>query len=685
MATTVLNPFVVGGAIGDPSGRGFYGRDDIFDFVRSSLMAARRAPIVLYGQRRIGKSSILKQLPRRLPELTCVFFDLQGKAGMTLDQVLYGLAREIASALEMPPPERDQATEHRFPAFLKTAVSKLDNQPDRLVLLFDEFDVVDPAFADKGVAASTFIPYLGQLISNYPQIGFILVVGRKAEELSESFFASILKDSLTKRIGRLSREEVTQLINESTADSMRFDKTAVARVYQLTAGHPFCAQVLCHCIWSRFSRERTPGPWRVTRSHVDAALPEAIELGANGLNWIYDGLTKPTHRAFLAALATLTEPPNGPPATLDEIHRALRARRVATDEIDLASAPRELESFDVIARNDSQYRFAVPVIGAWIHENRPLQEISDQTRLYNPRAYKYFELATESFDQGNYDSAIEDFRSALAASPVFREALQGLSSALRLRSKPGDLDLAIEAYERLIDIDPATPRTPLVDMLADSIEAGGHVEQIEARFKRLKELDADGLALARANRLLAESARNHAAGWWTRSDHIAQSLFTLIGDAEGMKLAAERIRRKGRIGAGFLAGAFVLALAAWSPLSLIPANLDFLRYVAAALAGAFAGSAIELSEAGSPRLVLTRAPWTLIGALCGLGLKALGMGSLWALVLTAFLGFVIEAAAIAERSTNIPDRVKRKPAPVDNPERKRLEEILRGIRDKISH
>src|ERR1051325_9136831 len=63
-----LNPYVVGGAL-DPSGKAFYGREDIFEFVRSGLNVAQRNPILLYGQRRVGKSSILRQLPRRLSPL----------------------------------------------------------------------------------------------------------------------------------------------------------------------------------------------------------------------------------------------------------------------------------------------------------------------------------------------------------------------------------------------------------------------------------------------------------------------------------------------------------------------------------------------------------------------------------------------------------------------------------------
>ncbi len=38
MASAILNPFIVGGALSDPSGRGFFGREEVFDFVNSSLM-----------------------------------------------------------------------------------------------------------------------------------------------------------------------------------------------------------------------------------------------------------------------------------------------------------------------------------------------------------------------------------------------------------------------------------------------------------------------------------------------------------------------------------------------------------------------------------------------------------------------------------------------------------------------
>src|SRR5215212_9454893 len=105
MGTAVLNPYVTGGALTDSGGLSFYGRDDIFTFIRSVLQSRRRQPILLYGQRRIGKSSVLRQLPNRLPaDLVFVYFDLQGMGGMGLNQVLYGLSRAISDQLGIDRP-----------------------------------------------------------------------------------------------------------------------------------------------------------------------------------------------------------------------------------------------------------------------------------------------------------------------------------------------------------------------------------------------------------------------------------------------------------------------------------------------------------------------------------------------------------------------------------------------------
>jgi hypothetical protein len=60
-----LNPYVAGSVLDGEEG--FFGREDILRLVEDELRSPHQNAVVLYGQRRIGKTSILLQLERRLP------------------------------------------------------------------------------------------------------------------------------------------------------------------------------------------------------------------------------------------------------------------------------------------------------------------------------------------------------------------------------------------------------------------------------------------------------------------------------------------------------------------------------------------------------------------------------------------------------------------------------------------
>ncbi len=509
MGSTALNPFVVGSAISDSAGHGFFGREKIFSFVLSALNSVHRPPILLLGQRRIGKSSVLRQLPAHLPtEYHCIYFDLQGKGQMNLEGVLFGLAREIATSLKITKPDREQATEATFDQFLQRAFAALDGHLERLVLLFDEFDVVDENASKRNdVAVNRFIPWLADLIARYPQVGYIFVVGRKTEELSGNLNGILLKDSVQRPIGRLEKQEVAALIRDSSGDVLAFAEAAVDRAYQLTAGHPFCIQVLCHVIWNYTVSKSNSLPITVTPEVVNACIPEALELGANGMNWIFDGLTDPVHRLVLAAIAQESDPGAGTAVDRSGIDSALRRRSTRLDAVEIDRAVRELQAWDVLEQTGSGFRFWVPLIGLWTKKRRPLESLEREVRFANPRAWRFYELALDSRAQGNIDQAIEEFRDALRENPAFTEAQRGLASCLFQRGTPSEIPQIIESLERAHDLDPTGPTTELLEALTRGVSTTSNVAFVKARLNRLRELDPGGPFESRAVRAIAERAR----------------------------------------------------------------------------------------------------------------------------------------------------------------------------------
>src|SRR5205085_6671567 len=93
------NPYIIGPPISISSR--FFGRTSLFEFVQSNLRSGAKV-ILLHGQRRIGKSSVLAQLPARvnLPDFVFASLDLQYVSKEPLSAILHKLALIIVAALD---------------------------------------------------------------------------------------------------------------------------------------------------------------------------------------------------------------------------------------------------------------------------------------------------------------------------------------------------------------------------------------------------------------------------------------------------------------------------------------------------------------------------------------------------------------------------------------------------------
>ena len=95
----LVNPYIAGSAV---TGKEmFFGRQDVFDFIQNALIGKHRDNvIVLYGQRRSGKTSVLYQMSRHLDEhYLCIFVDLHAFALEGIGGFLWELANHIVRVL----------------------------------------------------------------------------------------------------------------------------------------------------------------------------------------------------------------------------------------------------------------------------------------------------------------------------------------------------------------------------------------------------------------------------------------------------------------------------------------------------------------------------------------------------------------------------------------------------------
>ncbi|MBD2143350.1 ABC transporter substrate-binding protein [Anabaena sp. FACHB-1250] len=293
------NPYIIGSVIDKPDQ--FFGRQSLFEFIKDTL--EQNTPLILlYGQRRIGKSSVLKQIPQKISEDQFVFidFDLQVFVGDNrkhpINQILHYLAQRIGEKIGNSLTPTAEDIEDNPTIFHEDFLTQIYNilGEKKLVLLLDEFDVLSEANNEGNVE---FFRLINNWFSKWPERLFIIpVVGRHLKELPN--LLDLLRESPYKEISFLDRDSAEMLITRPVRGVVTYQPNAIEEILSLSAGHPYFTQVICYELFN-LARERQI--WTINAENVKTIIDKAIETGAGGLAWFWDGLYPQAQVVFSAA------------------------------------------------------------------------------------------------------------------------------------------------------------------------------------------------------------------------------------------------------------------------------------------------------------------------------------------------------------------------------------------------
>ncbi len=552
----IVNPYIAGAPV--TAAKMFFGRDDIFDWIERSLAGQFVDHLlVVHGQRRVGKTSVLKQLAYRLPpRYIPVFFDLQGRTHTTLDRFLWWLAREIVRVLKqdrgivLPAPEREAFAAD--PEFLETHfLPQLESllADHTLLLTIDEFDTLEEPDV-RATLARPLIDYLRRLMGR-PQLTFIFSIGsagRKLENM-QAAYTEFFKAALYKKISFLEREQTHRLITRPVEGVLEYAPAAIARIYQITSGHPYFTQLVCYEL---FSRCQQTGQRQIAEADVTTVLDDVIERGTVNLKFVWDEAAD-LEKWALAGLAHLRG--NAEPRALMDV---LRRQHVHFGEKDLRSALLRLREKDVLT---SDNRFVVYLMQAWLERNRPLERVQEELVQVNPIANRFIEIGQAYKDQGLPDKAIASFQQALAVDAANIQAQVGIA-AVYLEQK--NFERAAGEFEKALKLDEedVAARAGLCDAhlaLGDQAQARNRVRDAMRAYEQVLQINAEhtdarqrlaDLDRQRAEQALTENRDEDALGAFEDALRLTPEDQTLIA-----RLAQVRAQKKMKLVASFLARA----------------------------------------------------------------------------------------------------------------------------------
>ena len=424
---TGSSPYIVGSPIDRKEM--LFGRGAVIEEIRRQLRSDSRANVVLLeGNRRTGKTSILKRLqdPEVLPDWITVNCSLQGgvghasKAGLSTNEVFRLIARDLGLAAraagiqvwlpDVPPPEPDKPFRvafvralrrafsqdrpfETFELFLQTVIEAA--RPRRVLLMLDEFDKLQEGI-DAGVTSPQVPENIRYLLHTYPELSAILTGSRRIKRLREEYWSALFGFGHRVPVSGLQLEDARRLVTQPVDGRLVYVPEARDLVVELCARQPFLVQSLCNRIFESAARSSRR---MVTVDDVATAAREMTEDNEHFRTlWGYAGTER---RRFLLALCQAYG--DRGPATLDLLERNLgrhgvhlhRGERLG-DDLEFL---RELEMVELHGtRARSAYRLAIPLMAEWIGRN---VDFENQRR----RAVEEFEEA----DRGDaYSIAAED-------------------------------------------------------------------------------------------------------------------------------------------------------------------------------------------------------------------------------------------------------------------------------------
>jgi len=370
----IANPYVAGNPV---TGDLFVGREDVLRRLEELWSGTGQKPsVVIYGHRRMGKSSILHNLGARFgPRTVVVDFNMQ-RVGLVAStgELLYNLALALYDA--QSPESLDEPDEERFTAHNPyTAFDRFLRQLDRVradhrfIVTLDEFELIEALIADDKLEPRLLDFWRG-LIQTYPWFVMAFAGLHTLQEMTRDYWNPLFGSVIGIPVSFLSHAAAWRLITQPLPDfSLDYDHDAVERIIGLTYGQPYLVQLIGHGLVTRFNRQTfEQGVERERRFSL-----ADIEAVINAAEFYRDG------DAYFTGVwrQAETSEPSGQTAVLRALARTETG--MSTEEIihhiglapeDVGDALETLARHDVVMEEDGRWKFTVELMRRWVMQKQ---------------------------------------------------------------------------------------------------------------------------------------------------------------------------------------------------------------------------------------------------------------------------------------------------------------------------
>lgn len=363
------NPYVVGVPLTRHQ-EIFVGRRDVSVRIEQFLRGPDQPPLLLYGQRRMGKTSLLYNLRWMLPtRIVPLVVDLEGPVSLGKDHAsfLYNLSRGmIASARQqsialnsLPQQELVSDPFTRFDVWLDEVEGTILGQNRTTILLaLDEFEALERALHAKLLGEEAILGTLRHMIQHRSRFKLLFAGSHTFGEFQR--WSSYLINAQTIHLTYLQRDEACQLIERPLVDfPLSYTADALDALLTLTNRHPYLVQLLCSELIMMKNEQPYAQRNQATVADISAVIAYALERGSQFFADIELHQIDPSGRTLLHRLA---EYPAHQGCTLDEV------ATLYPDTMHLQQALGNLAQRELITQKARTVYCQIPLLLHWFRK-----------------------------------------------------------------------------------------------------------------------------------------------------------------------------------------------------------------------------------------------------------------------------------------------------------------------------
>ena len=375
--SVIKNPYYAGKPVRDSSM--FFGRESLYEFLKASLVSSGRNPsIILHGERKTGKTSILFQMENGKlnlgPEFIPIYVDMNKMIinnNYEFLSILASLIQEAVSHQTRMPAIPFEKEGNPFLFFKDNFLRNVANfvGEKRILFLVDEYEAIERKVTE-GKLSKDILSFLKSVIESEIRLDFIFTGSRKIEDL-EYFdeWSYALGASVHRKISFLKKEDALKLIKDPVAGKVWYTNRAVEKILEFSGCHPYILQYLCFNLVTLLNENKS---FTVDTKEVEEVMRDIIENPMSQMEYLWRRLPE-NQKSLVSFLAEVTKRKGGPISEeriIDEFKekniKLLRDANTVLDDLD------DLEEKGILKSKKHRYSFCMDIFRQFVAEHHHL-------------------------------------------------------------------------------------------------------------------------------------------------------------------------------------------------------------------------------------------------------------------------------------------------------------------------